>query len=149
MPEYHDRWGEPIPASRSTFSLATVLRVVTAVCLGFGWCSIVRLNPETAGSMLSVISLALAAVVAWRQRGSVWTKIAIGTAYFLGVGFVGIYVASLSVALFPPPWLKDDHGLFPLAGTCLGLVALPLVTIVVAALLKAWLHVAADAADRS
>jgi hypothetical protein len=96
--------------------------------------------------LLLAIALVLSVIVAWRQPGGAGTKLAFLIAYFTGVVFVGIYTASLSLALVPPTWMGDhSDGLLSLAGSCLGLLALPMVSAIFAALLKVWLHLAADA----
>lgn len=150
MPTPHDTWGEPIPKRRDTFSLASLLRIVTGICLLLGWGSVVRVSTHAAGPVLLAIAFVLSAVVVWRQPGGAGTKLAFLISYFTGVVFVGMYTASLSLALFPPAWMGDpSDGLLPLAGTCLGLLFLPMVSAIFVALLRVWLHLAADTAEQS
>jgi hypothetical protein len=145
-----DSWGEPVAASRRSFSLATILRVITAICILLGWCSAVRLDPYSAMYVLVAVALALAAVVAWREQGSPLARFAIAVAFFLGAVLVGIYVASLYVAFFPPTWAESEHdALTAMAGMCVGLLFLPLVGTIFVILLRTWLYLGADAGDRA
>jgi hypothetical protein len=147
MPPNRDHWGEPIPASRRTFSLATLFRLLTAGAILLGWLSVVHYDDRGAVLVLAGITTIGAAVAAHRQRGDVWKKAIVGCLFLLGVPFVALYVAAVFVAFVTPTWATPNHDELRVFGACMSVLTLPLVAIVFVGLLRLWLHLAADAAD--
>jgi hypothetical protein len=87
-----DRWGEPIDVQPRTYSLASLLGVVTLVAIALGWLSWVKTNPFVAAWCYVGLAMVLGVIVAYRQPGGPGMKLAAGLAFGLGAICVGSYV---------------------------------------------------------
>jgi MFS family permease len=146
----HDRWGEPIVSVRRTFSLATLFRLLTIVAGLSGWLSVVRLSMAAAGWVLLGVALTLAMVAIRRFRGRWGRRGLVGALFLLGFPPVALYLAMISFIVVTPAWIEapPDTQIALLIEACFAIAALPGIAVVGGVLLKTWLHLAADEAER-
>jgi hypothetical protein len=104
----HDRWGEPISVQPRTYSLASLMAVITLVAFALGWLSLLRTHPGAAAWLIVGVAVLLGVIVGHRQPGGRGTKLAAGIGFTVGAVFVGGYIFGWALMLVHGPWAAVD-----------------------------------------
>lgn len=145
MSEYDDYyWTENdgvTRPSRFSFSLGTLLRFVTLLCLALGWLALVRFTPPDAvqAVLVSIVGV-MAVVVGVRCHGRTLSRV-LAAVWFFGLGLV-IAVYSALTACVLQLTAEDNLSRWDGLGQTIGggalVLVLPIVVVSLTFMARAW-----------
>jgi hypothetical protein len=141
----HDRWGEPIPHARRTFSIAALFRTMTLTAMLIGWIIVVSKSTAFAPSVLAVSALMLASIAAYRLPGGVLAKLTVFFGFAIGVVFVGGFIPAVLSMLAERNRIEYRTawgGLDAVYGSCLAVLSIPAAAAVAFWLIQSWVFLA-------